>query len=134
MQELLVEDFDGNDPASLALLLGSYDVDRLRSVLAWGACRACAQVTEADLRLFRDERSLPVRFRALSVRTANNAESMPNGTFPDGLAIVHLKGPWWRTLVREGVLFNHATRRPAWNRDALALYQRAFSEWQLALP
>lgn len=133
-EEDLVNEFRGADPAALALLLSSFVPDNIPALLGWDNCQACSQVVEADMAIFDEELPTPVRFVAVPARLLNHAESMENGTFPPDLAVVHLKGPWWRAVLSNGALYNDATRKPEWNRDALALHRRMFYEWQFALP
>ncbi|CAK0857152.1 unnamed protein product [Prorocentrum cordatum] len=99
----LVEEFKGPNQASMALLVCSYQIDRLGDVIGWGAeCAACLGPVEARLDLIDGERAMPVRFRALPARVLNHPESMPEGAFPPDLAVVHLKGLWWRLALPSG--------------------------------
>lgn len=133
-QDELIDDFRGNDPAGLALLLSSYDTARLPSLLGWKSCRVCSEPVEAHIGMYGGEGNMPVRFRAFPARVLNHAESMQDGTFPNDLLIVHLKGTWWRIVLSNGLQTTDATRTPAWNRDAMALHRLTFYEWQFALP
>mmetsp|Transcript_118565 Transcript_118565/g.382783 ORF Transcript_118565/g.382783 Transcript_118565/m.382783 type:complete len:562 (-) Transcript_118565:101-1786(-) len=133
--ELLVE-FKGPNQAGLVLLVCSYRIGQLRSVLGWGsACGACSRPVEAQLELLADDPPLRVRFRALPARILNHPESMPDGNFPPDLMVVHLKGLWWRNALPRGATFlTDDHRRSTWNRDSLALHRLLYETWHFALP
>jgi len=138
----LLEEFRGMDQASLALLLSSFDINRLPKLLGWGdECEVCSKAVDVNLNLV--ETDIPmvggvqpvVRFRALPAHILNHPESMPGGKHSRDLLMVHLKGNWWRVALMKNTIQNgDATRRLEWNADSLMLYLLCLETWQVALP
>jgi len=134
--QTLLREFKGPNQASLALLLCSYETERLPELLGWGsACEACQRGVEVKLKIFPEEAETQLRMRALPARLLNHPESMRDGRFAPDLLVIHLKGMWWRNILPRGLTnLADSFRRSTWNRDSLALHWLLYDTWQLALP
>lgn len=134
-REELVGELRAPAQAGLALLLCSYQTDRLPSLIGWETCSACTAPVTAQLDVFEGEVPTTVRLRALPARMLNHPESMIRGSFPSDLLVVHLKGQWWRAVLPRGAaFFEDPHRKASWNRDAIGLHKLLYETWHAAVP
>lgn len=119
----LREEFKGPSQAALAFLLSQGELERMLDV---GAC--CRQPREVALEPMPHEVQLfHVRMWGIPARYLNDAESTEDGSLPETVHVVHLKGHWWRMVLpeaREDIVA--PTRSYAWNREAFELWRRHY--------
>lgn len=123
--EDLREEFKGPSQAALAFLLTKSELDVMKNM---SVC--CSTVRITTVQLGSGSPEVEVRMMGLPARYLNDAESTMDGTLPESVHVVHLKGHWWRMVLPKALEHIVApTRSYEWNREAFELWRRHFKKF-----
>jgi len=98
-------EFRGPFQAALAHILGGHNRELLHTNLGLNNCALCGDVRTVAINGPGHDVTRPefeVDIRGVPARFINQAESLPDGHFYEGLRLFHMKGSWWRECAYGG--------------------------------